>query len=66
VTVLQNVIPLMRKARLEKLLGCNDPTVAAAVEASNVMGMLERDSVPQLVSDIPVCFDSRVAQVCGR
>ena len=55
VAVLENAIPIMRKARLEKLLQCNDSIVVAAVGASTVANMLRRDSVPQHVADVSVC-----------
>lgn len=55
VAVLQNAIPMMHKARLEKLLGCKDPVVAAVARSSMVVDMLSRDSVVQHVGDVPVC-----------
>jgi hypothetical protein len=56
VAVLKNAIPLMRKSRLEKLLGSNDPAVAAIAGSSFVADMLRSDSVPLQVVGIPSCI----------
>ncbi len=45
----------MRKSRLEKLLGSNDPAVAAVAGTSFVADMLRSDSVPLHVVGIPIC-----------
>ncbi|CAB4017666.1 Hypothetical predicted protein [Paramuricea clavata] len=55
VVVLKNAIPLMQKIRLEKLLGSNDPAVAAVAGTTFVANMLHNDSVPLQVTGIPIC-----------
>ena len=55
IAVLENATPIMCKARLEKLLGCNDPVVAAVVGSSSIANVLRRDSVPQQVGGVSVC-----------
>lgn len=66
VAILENAIPLMRKARLEKLLACSDPAVVAVVGSSRIADMLSRGSVPLQVAETAVCDKNGLKRALAR